>query len=245
VLVLGSGARQNLAISARDQFLKNALKAFLQQTYKETPALFEDSVGLRAATQTHLQALVEANAQLPHSDFAGTVIGPEIDRCLEFRFEEAVRQATPLKLVHDYLHGMATGLAHDLSIWAAAQSHLPLSSIEQAFTVQADDLIAGSLALLTDTPSAEAAADIRAEATRLARTAAIRYRQKVFQRTALTVMSRVPMVGRFSVAKAALVDLVAAELKGRGVDSDALRIEIDGSILEDDGVREQLEGKVG
>jgi hypothetical protein len=244
VLVEGPGARQNRAMMARDQFLQNALKAFLQQKYKETPTLFDDVEDLKATAQIHLQALVEIDAQLPHSDFAGIVVGPEIDRCLEFRFEDAIRQATPLKVIHDYLRDTDTGLIHDLRVWAAGQSHLSLSSVEQAFAAQADDLTVGKLALLTETPSAEDAAAIRADATRSARTAAVHHRQKVYQRTALTVMSRVPMVGRFSAAKAALVDLVTAELKRGGVDSDALRVEIDGSILEDDGVREQLEAKV-
>jgi hypothetical protein len=254
ILVIDQAARQRMARMARNKFLQDGLAAFLQKSYRETSDLFDDEAALKKATQTHLCTLVEVEKGQSYSEFVRVDAVYEITQYLELCFEEALEDAKPTKPIHDYLRGTAgTGLAHDLSEWAAGQGHLPISGIEQAFEAQADDLVAGKLALLTETPSASDTRKIRTGAVAIAREVAVRHKHKEWRKIAENVMDRVPTANRIRIVRQAFVDLMIAELtKGQGETDDKsfakLRQEIDGILDPDDEVgrklQEQLDAKV-
>jgi hypothetical protein len=243
-LEYGAGTIANARARAREHFLKKSIIQFIHDAYEANPSSLDDRDRLRRESREHLQTLVATERAKPNSDFVDDAT-QDINDCITSHFDKAIREATNLKSVQDYLQGTATtGLSHDLSVWSDKQVLL-LATVEQAFETHAQDLMEGKLAQLNPPPSAGDADALKAEAVALAKTMAVKHKHAEWQKSALIVMSRVPEASKPSMLRNTLVDLVIENLKSQGVQEDTLkRTEVEGAILGNDTVRDQLYAKV-
>jgi hypothetical protein len=143
-----------------------------------------------------------------------------------------------------------TGLPHDLQTWLQSHQGQSLTTLSEGVEQQATTLVDQKLDAITPPPSAEDRAEVHQEATGTAKRTAFRDRCRIYEQLALKVMPEVPPVSvddkttTASQVKRTLVTLVLRELSSRNPHSEKYKQEIEGSVLDNDEVKEAFERKL-